>query len=1100
MQCAECGFDNRASAKFCGECGIALAEQCRQCGHRNRPRARFCDSCGTAVGEAETPGGGLKPEAERRQLTVMFCDLVGSTELSSRLDPEDLREVMRAYQDSCAQAIQRFDGHIAQTLGDGLMVYFGYPRAHEDDAGRAVRAGLAIVDAIRALDTRLRAEREVAVAVRIGIHTGLVVVGELGGHDTRADMAVVGETPNVAARLQGLAEPNTVLLGAPTRRLAGDVFAYDDLGARPLKGVAEPLALYRVTGERSAESRFAATHRGGITPLVGRDEEVGLLMGRWREACEGDGQVVLLCGEPGIGKSRIADTVRERLSEPHSRLQYQCSPFHTNSAFYPIIAQLEHAAGFATDDETDTKLDKLETVLAGDDAESRALLASLLSLPTDRYPALNLSPQRQKERTIEVLGARLAALSRQRPLLFVWEDAHWIDPTSLEALDRVIAAVAALPVLAIVTFRPELVPQWGAHSHVTLHTLNRLGRRQSAALAARVAEAPLPEALVEQITAKTDGVPLFIEELTKTVLESDLVVETQDGYALSGAVDAMTIPATLHDSLMARLDRLIPVKEVAQIGAAIGREFSHQLLAALSSMSTADLDAAIDKLLASELVHRRGTPPEATYVFKHALVQDAAYESLLKRDRQDLHRQIAEALFANFPMIAETEPEVLAQHFTKAGLLEKAIPHWLRAGEIALDSFALPEAVAHLVSGADLLADLQPSTERDRFELDILSTLGNAYLGLKGWASKEIDTVFSRTLTLSTRLGDESRLLISYFYLWTYFVTRADFKNSKLHFEKLIEKSEKKKRSDFYIVGNWCASIDCLFRGDNVGSISHYNNVMENYTVAEHGHLVQKLNPDPKTGTLVWGNQTLWILGYPDQARRALHDLYDHVQSLGHPLNTAFALSAGCAPFVFLRQRYPAVDWLDEALKIGREQGFPLIEQIFQPFFSGALRIALGETKMGLDTAQRGIRAWEATGGLAVVPIGKAYVAMALGMVGQTDDALEVIDDILRHMADTGERMVEAEARRIKGEILLAHSEAAAGDAETEFLEAVETARRQNAKSWELRAASSLARLWQSQGKRREARDLLAPVYDWFTEGFDTADLKEAKALLTELE
>ena len=1098
MQCAECGFEYRAGAKFCGECGVALAEPCRQCGHRNRPGARFCDSCGTALGEAETPTPGLKPEAERRQLTVMFCDLVGSTELSSRLDPEDLREVMRAYQDSCAHAIERFDGHIAQTLGDGLMVYFGYPRAHEDDAQRAVRAGLAIVDAIRALDTRLRAEREVAVAVRIGIHTGLVVAGELGGHDTRADMAVVGETPNVAARLQGLAEPNTVLLGAPTRRLGGDVFAYDDLGAQPLKGVAEPLALYRVAGERIAESRFAATHRGGITPLVGRDEEIALLMGRWREACEGDGQVVLLCGEPGIGKSRIADTLRERLSEPHLRLQYQCSPFYTNSAFNPFIAQLEHAAGFATEDDTEAKLDKLETVLAGDDAETCALFAALLSLPVTRYPPLNLSPQRQKERTIEALAAQLAALAGRRPTLLVWEDAHWIDPTSQEALDRLVASVAGLPVLAIVTFRPEFAPPWLGQAHVTLHTLNRLGRRQSAALATRVSDKPLPAALVEQITAKTDGVPLFIEELTKTVLESDLVTETQEGYALSGAVDAMTIPATLHDSLMARLDRLSEAKEVAQIGACIGREFSYEFLAKVSTRPDDELQDSIKELVNSELIFGRGAPPDSSYVFKHALVQDAAYESLLKSKRQSLHGKIVEALVEDSDQMEEPQPELLAHHYEAAGIFDAAIPPFLKAGQNALASWASDEAIAHLSKGLELLLTQTPSDDRNLQELDFQIGLGAALGRRYGWASQEFDASSRRASELRQGIKDADRVYPLLFRDWVFHLVTGNMAAVRASTREVHEVAQSHSSDVFLAYAESCSVLTLFFAGDFLAARNAMQRLLAVYDEGRHFRFAKYLDVDIKVLAQVYRSQTLWILGYADQARQVCDEMVAAGRRQGIDFQLSWILGWGNCAYQYCGQVDEFATQVNESMAIATEHQFASVTSQGDCFKGWAIA-KQGQPKVGIAHIQQGLEAWEATGAGICAPYFRTFYAQVLGDAGQTAAALAEIDKAEAQVSRWQERWAEAETLRTKGELLLMLSAADANQSEDCFQRAIEVAQSQSAKSWELRAATSLARLWQSQGKRQGAHDLLFPVYDWFTEGFNTADLKDAKALLAEL-
>ena len=674
-------------------------------------------------------GRAASAEAERRQLTVMFCDLAGSTALSERLDPEDLREVLRAYQEICAEVTGRYDGYIAKYIGDGLLVYFGYPQAHEDDAQRAVRAGLEIVVSVAGLSERIREPLNIDLAVHLGIHTGLVVAGEMGAGDTREEMAIVGETPNVAARLEGLAEPGSVLISESTHNLIEGLFVCENLGPQSLKGISKPVDVYRVQGETDARSRFEAVASRGLMPMVGREQEMALLLDRWEQAKGGEGQVVLLSGEAGIGKSRIVEMLRDGVgAEDHVRLRYQCSPYHTNSALHPIIDQLERAGGFARDDPIDIRLDKLESLLAQsstESAEAAPLLAALLSIPTgDRFAPLEMSPELQKERTLAALINQMNGLAERRPVLIIFEDAHWIDPTSQELLDLIVDHAQAIKALVVITYRPVFTAPWGGHPHVTSLTLNRLGRRQSETMVgALTVNKPLPEEVLDQILAKTDGVPLFVEELTKTVLEAGFLKEEEDRYVLTGPLPPLAIPATLHDSLMARLDRLSPIKEVAQTAAAIGREFSHELLSGVSGASDEGLEDALAQLAEAELVFRRGTPPQAIYTFKHALVRDAAYESLLKSKRRELHGRIAQTLEHSFPERAEAEPELLAYHLTEAGLAEPAIVYWRKAGLRAIERSANVEAIAHLTNGLELFLALPDSSQRPQDELSLQAPL-----------------------------------------------------------------------------------------------------------------------------------------------------------------------------------------------------------------------------------------------------------------------------------------------------------------------------------------------------------------------------------------
>jgi class 3 adenylate cyclase len=722
------------------ELGVSL-------GHRLKILAAIRDLGGPTPVASEPAVAPAEPRphdsAERRQVTVMFSDLVGSTALSARMDPEDLREVISAYQKCVAETVQRFGGFVAKYMGDGVLVYFGYPQAHEDDPAQAVRAGLTLIEAVSALKSA------VSLQTRVGIATGLVVVGELIGSGEAQERGIVGETPNLAARLQGLAEPNTVVIAESTRRLLGNLFELQDLGAKEVKGIAEPVHAWAALRASAVESRFEAL-RAATTPLVGRDEDVALLMRRWEQAKAGDGQIVLISGEPGIGKSRIAETIVEGLAtEPHIRLRYFCSPRHEDSALHPIITQLERAAGFQREDTAEGRLDKLEALLSkgsNDLREVAPLIADLLSIPTgDRYAALELTPQKRKEKILRALLTQVEGLSRPEPVLMVYEDVHWSDPTTRESLDLLIDRVSGLRVLVIITFRPQFSPPWVGRPHVTLLSLSRLPPRQRAEMITRVTGGKaLPKEIADQIIDRTDGVPLFIEELTKSVVESGLVTEAGDHFAVAGLAAPLAIPTTLHASLLARLDRLAPTREVAQIGAALGRSFSHELISAVAQMPQHKLDDALEQLVDAELIFRRGIPPDSEYTFKHALVQDAAYSTLLRSRRQQIHARIVTTLESQFPEVASAQPTLMAHHCGEAGLKEKAVRFWLKAGQQALARSATTEAVAQLRKGLEALTVVPDGTPRQQHELELLSALGSALTAAKGWSAADVSETCSR--------------------------------------------------------------------------------------------------------------------------------------------------------------------------------------------------------------------------------------------------------------------------------------------------------------------------------------------------------------------
>jgi class 3 adenylate cyclase/predicted ATPase len=1034
--------------------------------------------------------------AERRQLTVMFCDLVGSTALSSKLDPEDLREVIAAYHRAVADVVGSLDGFVAKYMGDGVLVYFGYPRAHEEDAERAVRAGLGLIDAVARLDVKF-----VKLQARVGIATGLVVVGDLIGEGSAQEQAVVGETPNLAARLQVLAEPDAVVVAAGTRRLVGDLFEYRDLGAIKVRGIAAPVAAWQVLRPSAVESRFEALRGSALTRLVGRDEEIDLLLRRWARAKAGDGQVVLIAGEPGIGKSRITAALEERLhAEPHLRLRYFCSPYHQDSALHPFIDQLGRVAGFARDDPPAAKLEKLESLLAraAPPDEDAAFLTDLMSLPaSERHPLPNLSPQRKKERTLEALIRQLEGLARQQPVVMLFQDAHWIDPTSRELLDLTMERVRSLPVLLIVTFRPEFQPPWIGQPQVSMMALNRLDRRDRSVLVEQIAGSKaLPDEVVAQIVDRTDGVPLFVEELTKSVLESGLLREEADRYVLDGALPPLAIPTTLHDSLMARLDRLASVRRVAQIGAAIGREFSYALLRTVSRLPEDELQAALGRLVASELVFQRGTPPDAVYAFKHALVQDAANGSLLRSSRQQLHAQIAEALAAHSPELMDSQPELFAQHYAKAGLIEKSVASWGKAARRSAACSAMAEAAAQFQKGLDQLALLPDDPDRQRQELELRSGLGAAFMLVKGFAAPETGQAFARSRELWEQLGSPSEFLNIPWGQTNYHTIAGEFDQAQIVAEDLLHLSHQRDDKAGLVMAHLSSGRNLMYMGSFARSRSHLEEGLALYDPISHRSLVHQTGTHPHVNIQPFLGIVLFCLGFPDQALAQANAAIAEARRLAHPGSLAASVALVAILLSLVGEVAAFEERTEEFVAVAAEQGFPYWIAA-GTIFRGWVKVKNGDLTEGTSLLRSGIAAFRATGGEAWTPYMFALLAAACERAGQIEEALPLLDDALQIIEEKGGYWLEPELYRHKGELLLrqGHSE----PAEELYRKALSIAEEQEAKLWELRAAVSLARLLREQGRRAEARDLLAPVYNWFTEGFDTPDLKEGNALLDEL-
>jgi class 3 adenylate cyclase/tetratricopeptide (TPR) repeat protein len=1035
--------------------------------------------------------------AERRQVTVMFCDLVGSTALSARLDPEDMREVMSAYHHRCAEVIGTSGGFVAKYMGDGVLAYFGYPQAHEDDAERAVRCGLALVDAA----CQIQAGHGANLQVRIGIATGVVVVGDLLGEGAAQEQGVVGETPNLAARLQTLAEPGQVVIAPSTRQLTGGLFEYRDLGRVVLKGLADPIQAWQVLAASALQSRFEALHETNIASLVGREEEIELLLRRWKQASQGEGRVVLLTGEPGVGKSRLIAALHEQLqSQPHIRIRYFCSPQHSDSAFYPIINQLERAAQFERGDAPAKKLTKLQNLLSTvvpAQAADVALLADLLSLPRSGQRGMfEMDPQKRKKKSFEALFAQLRHLEQRQPVLMIYEDVQWIDPTTLEFLALTVERAQHTRLLLVITARPEFAAPWPGYAHVTTVFLTRLSWRDGTSLITEVTRGrALPDDVINQILVRTDGVPLFLEELTKAVLESGVLRKREHDYVLDSPLAPLAIPATLHASLMARLDRSTSVRQAAQVGAALGRQFSHELLHAVADMPERQLNDALEQLVRAELVFRHGPLPKAQYTFKHALVQDVAYASLLRTNRQQLHARIARAYEAGFPEVIHAQPELVARHLTEAGRSEAAIEYWQRAGDLAMARSGHAEAVRHFSVALDLLNKLGEGPSRAAKELELCLKLGPALMMVRGTGSLEAEAIYRRAVALEAG-KDSSARFKALWGLYYYSMTSGRLLEAAVHTDELLRLAQRLGADDLILEGHhakWGTSLWC---GKLAAADEHCQEGISRYDGTRHHNLAFAFSGhDPGVCARSSRATSTLLLGFPSEAIKFGAEAVALARSLAHPYSLAVAMWHCAIGFQLVRQRQSCRDIATELLELSQVHDFPMMRG-GGIFLSGWATVDSGDPEQGIALMEQGLALFSA-GRRLMRPYMLAILASAKADFGNPGEGLELLEDARASAEVSGELWYQAELYRLRGRLLVVRGQH--DESETCFRQAIEVSRGQSAKLLELRAATSLARLWCDQDRNAEARDLLAPIYGWFTGGFDTRDLKEARALLEEL-
>lgn len=1120
MQCEQCGFENPKGMRFCGQCATPLNRLCPNCGSNNPPNFEFCGQCAYSLMNVQSTNNvhpakvsqqtSGKEDAERRQLTVLFCDIVNSSALSANIDPEDLRDIMRDYRATCSEVVARYDGHVAQHLGDGILVYFGYPHAHEDDARRAVYTALEIIERIQQFNFAVENSKDIQLAVRVGIHTGLVVIGEIGGGDKRA--LALGETPNIAARIQDHASTNTLIISAATHKLIGEGFDSDSIGDISLKGFSQTLELFQIIKVRDQHNRLTAARTLSRTKLVGRDQETSLLLEKLEQARKGVGQVVLLNGEPGLGKTRMVQMICENTPEDQCTL-LECAgtPYYQNSFLHPIIEMVSRAIGVddnISDTDNLSHIEKTVATLGMNSDVAVPALADLLSIPVSLPLENNSSlvkestPQQKKRLIMDILVETLQSMARQRFVLLIVEDLQWLDPSTLELLSQLVSQSGLTDIFALFTYRSEFHPPWQNQANLTTITLNHLTQQQSGKLIRQLSRRKtLPVDVFSEIIKKTDGIPYFIEELTNTVLRSNILIEKETHYELSKPMKELGIPSSLQDSLMSKLDSLGKNKGLAQLSSVLGREFGYELLSALTARNTKSLQTSLNQLINAELFFQRGKPPNSQYSFRHALLRETAYQSLLKRTRQKYHQRVASLLKDNFPGTLSENPELMAYHCTEAGDYIEAVNYWLEAGQRAIKRSANLEAVALLTNGLMIIDKLPDTNHRQAIELELHTSLGLAVTMCKGYAAPEVEKSYARAKELCDNIDDVNAIFPVLCGLWEFYIVRAEHDTAHNIAAQLKKMANQSKSSEFTYETKRIMGTSYFWRGQLNDALQHFS---LNEKPAHEGYQSNKKQmphcQDARVATLANASCTLWLLGYPDQALARAQQALNLAKRLAHPFSQAYALQFLATVHQLRGDRQSVNQYAEAQIILSNTYGFPFWKAIGTMMHTWANK----NEDSAIDSCsnfQKSLEEYEASGNKLARSYFLSLLVDLQRDAGLFDSAIKTIDTALHETEKTGEKYFTAELLRIKGELIsTTENKGTFLGAESFFNKAQEYALRQNSKSLSLRIAMNILNHRKkqntSQDEIEDAISALKTCLNNIREGRNTADLTTAQKFI----